>query len=196
VARIQIAASYSAGALKEIQFVADRWRGPDRNEAIELWHQVPGTPVPSEEIQVTLNPADLKDPKALANAIPKTANGTVVSIDCSDKHKVVLQTANGPQTFTSDGRVQIGYSDTFWWAGDHFSVCHQAPGLRAVLRYKANTAKGDSLGDWTALELRDDLPTPPSTAANPASGTAAPVAPESAKPAESNPTPPPPTPKS
>jgi tetratricopeptide (TPR) repeat protein len=196
VARIQIAASYSAGALKEIQFVADRWRGPDRNEAIELWHQVPGTPVPSEEIQVTLNRADLKDPKALANAIPKSANGTVVSIDCTDKHKVVLQTANGPQTFTSDGRVQIGYSDTFWWAGDHFNVCHQAPGLRAVLRYKANTAKGDSLGDWTALELRDDLPTPPSTAANPASSPAAPVAPESAKPAESNPTPPPPTPKS
>ena len=200
VARIQIAASYSAGALKEIQFVADRWRGPDRNEAVELWHQVPGTPVPSEEIQVTLSPADLKDPKALANAIPKTASGTVVSIDCSDKHKIVLQTSTGPQTFTSDGRVQIGYSDTFWWAGDHFNVCHQAPGLRAVLRYKTNTAKGDSLGDWTALELRDDLPTPPSTAANPASGTAAPIGatpvnPASSEPAESTPTPAPPSPK-
>ena len=196
VARIQIAASYSAGALKEIQFVADRWRGPDRDEAIELWHQVPGTPVPSEEIQVNLNPADLKDPKALLNAIPKMVSGTVVSIDCGDKHKVVLQTAEGPKTFTSpDGRVMLGYSDTFWWAGDHFNLCHQAPGLRAVLRYKADTAKGDSSGDWISLELRDDLPTPPSTAANPVPGSAVPAAPTSAKPAESSPTPPPSTPK-
>jgi len=200
VARILIASNYSVGALKEIQFVADRWRGPDRNEAVELWHEVPGTPVPSDEIQVNLSPADLKDPNALAKAIPKTANGTVSSIDCGDKHKLVLQTSSGPQTFTApEGRTVVGYSDTFWWAGDHFNLCHEATGLRAVVRYKADTAKDGSMGTWTALELREDLPTPMSTAASPAPANAVPTSPAanpaSAKPAESRPTPPPPTPK-
>jgi hypothetical protein len=115
---------------------------------------------------LNLTGTSLKDPNLFLNAIPKTVTGTVTSISCEDKHKVVLQTPDGPQTFTSDGRVMVGYSDTFWWAGDHFNLCHQAPGIRAVLRYKPNTAKGDSLGDWTALELRDDLPAPPSTAAS------------------------------
>jgi tetratricopeptide (TPR) repeat protein len=200
VARVLIESHYSVGALKEIQFVADRWRGPDRNEAVELWREVPGTAVPSDEVQVNLNLADLKDPNALAKALPKTAKGTVTSVECGDKHKLVLQTSDGPQTFvTSGASIPIGYSDTFWWAGDHFSPCHHIAGIRAVVRYKANTAKGDSLGDWTELELRDDLPTPPSTAANPtpasAPASAAPANPASAKPAESNPTPPPSSPK-
>jgi tetratricopeptide (TPR) repeat protein len=193
VARIQIAANYGPEATKGLSFVADRWRGPDRDEAIDLWHKIPGATPPSEDILINVNAASLKDPNALANLVPKTVSGTVISVSCEDKHKVVLQTADGPQTFTSDGRVMVGYSDTFWWAGDHFNLCHQAGGLRAVLRYKANTAKGDSLGDWTALELRDDLPTPPSTAANPATPAAAPANPASAKPAEPNP--PPSTPK-
>jgi hypothetical protein len=153
---------------------------------------------------VTLNPADLKDPNVLAKAIPKTAKGTVASIDCGDKHKLVLQTSDGPQTFTSDGRTMIGYSDTFWWAGDHFNLCHEATGLRAVVRYKVNTAKDGSVGDWTALELREDLPTPMSTAATPAPAGSAPgnsappspaANPTSSKPAESNPIPPPSSPK-
>jgi hypothetical protein len=201
-ARIQIAANYGPKAVKELSFVADRWRGPDRDEALEIWHKIPGAAPPPEQIEVNLNltGTSLKEPNLLLNAIPKTANGTVISISCEDKHKVVLQTPDGAQTFTSEGRVMVGYSDTFWWAGDHFSLCHQAPGLRAELRYKSNTAKGDSLGDWTALELRDDLPTPPSTAANPAPGgvapaNATPASPASAKPAESNPNPPPSSPK-
>ncbi|HEX3119451.1 MAG TPA: hypothetical protein VHP80_10185, partial [Candidatus Acidoferrum sp.] len=201
VARIQIAANYSVGALKEISFVADRWRGPDRDEAIELWHQVPGTAVPSEDIQVNLNLADLKDPKALVNAIPKTASGTIVSIDCAEKHKLVLQTSDGPKTFfTSGASVPIGYSDTFWWAGDHFSPCHHIVGLRAVVRYKPNTGNADSMGDWTLLELREDLPTPLSTASTPAPGnpaptSAAPASPATAKPADATPNPPPSSPK-
>jgi tetratricopeptide (TPR) repeat protein len=197
VARIQIAANYAPKALKEVSFVADRWRGPDRDEALEIWHKIPGSTPPPEQIEVNLNlvGTSLKDPNLLLNAIPKTATGTVTSISCEDKHKVVIQTPDGAQTFTSDGRVMVGYSDTFWWAGDHFNLCHQAPGIRAVLRYKTNTAKGDSLGDWTALELRDDLPAPPATAANPAPGSSPAASPAAAKPAESNPTPPPSNPK-
>jgi Tfp pilus assembly protein PilF len=201
VARIQIAANYSVGALKEISFVAERWRGPDRDEAIELWHQVPGTAVPSEDIQVNLNPADMKDPKALLNALPKTASGTVVSIDCAEKHKLVLQTSDGLKTFvTSGASIPIGYSDTFWWAGDHFSPCHHIAGLRAVVRYKPNTANADSIGDWTLLELRQDLPTPLPTASTPAPGNAAPTVttpanPATAKPAGATPNPPPSSPK-
>jgi tetratricopeptide (TPR) repeat protein len=202
VARIQIAANYAPKALKEVSFVADRWRGPDRDEALEIWHKIPGATPPPEQIEVNLNltGTSLKDPNLLLNAIPKTATGTVTSIECGDKHKLVVQTSDGPQTFvTSGGSVPIGYSDTFWWAGDHFSPCHHIAGIRAVVRYKSNTAKGDSLGDWTELELRDDLPTPPSTAANPTPASVpasvAPANPTSAKPAESNPTPPPSSPK-
>lgn len=201
-ARIQIAANYAPKALKEVSFVADRWRGPDRDEALEIWHKIPGATPPPEQIEVNLNltGTSLKDPNLLLNAIPKTATGTVTSIECGDKHKLVLQTSDGPQTFVSSGAsIPIGYSDTFWWAGDHFSPCHHIAGIRAVVRYKSNTAKSDSLGDWTALELRDDLPTPPSTAANPTPGSAPASAaranPASAKPAESNPTPPPSSPK-
>ncbi len=60
-----------------------------------------------------------------------------------------------PLTFASDGRLMIGFSDTFWWGEDHFSSCHHLAGHPAVFAYKTKGPKGPELVD---LEIRDDLP--------------------------------------
>jgi hypothetical protein len=66
----------------------------------------------------------------------------------------------------------VGYSDTLWFGGDHFTLCHHLDGLRAVVRYKPSADK-PSAGEWVELEFRQDLPaaqeksaTPPATAKN------------------------------
>jgi hypothetical protein len=51
----------------------------------------------------------------------------------------------------------VGYSDTLWFGGDHFTLCHHLDGLRAVVRYKPSVDK-PSAGEWVELELREDLP--------------------------------------
>jgi len=51
----------------------------------------------------------------------------------------------------------IGYSDTLWFGGDHFTLCHHLDGLRAVVRYKPTPISGLP-GEWFELEFREDLP--------------------------------------
>jgi hypothetical protein len=66
-----------------------------------------------------------------------------------------------PLTFSKDGNLLIGFSDTLWWGEDHFSACHHLAGHPAVLVYKAKGVQGPELVE---LEVRDDLPDTPSPA--------------------------------
>jgi hypothetical protein len=56
--------------------------------------------------------------------------------------------------FKSKGRQMIGYSDTLWYGGDHFGICHHLEGMHAVIRYRPAVSK-DYAGDWLSIELRD-----------------------------------------
>jgi tetratricopeptide (TPR) repeat protein len=149
VGRILLALGRNDEAAKQATFVAERWRGPDHDEAIELWSALPAEKPPL-------------DATPLADALngTQTSRGTLQSVTCAGKEgtAIVLQNADGTRTFSSAaGARMVGYSDTLWFGGDHFTLCHHLDGLRAVLRYKPTTDK-QSAGEWVELEVREDLP--------------------------------------
>jgi len=138
-------------------YVAKRWQGPDHNEAVELWEQLPEPAKGDEKLsrEINLDPAA---PLAIT-----FAEGRVMSSACGeDKEGVVLTLANKEgqnQTFHSSGEFRSGFSDTLWYGTDHFSMCHHLQGLRAIVRYRSADDKKFS-GTIANVELRQDLPDP------------------------------------
>jgi tetratricopeptide (TPR) repeat protein len=160
VGRLLLASGDGQDAGRQATFVADRWRGPDRDEAMELWNDIPAEKRPPDAPQPLDTP-----PTTL------TSQGTLMSIVCGEKENgtsVVIQSPLGTQTFRSSGAHRIGFSDTLWFGTDHFTLCHHLEGLRAIVEYKPSTNK-DLTGEWLGLELREDLP---ATSAKPANPTA------------------------
>jgi tetratricopeptide (TPR) repeat protein len=140
-----------AEAATDAKFVADRWHGPDHNEAIELWTSVLPDQRPSGETIVEEAPNDTQ-----------TVGGLIKSVACADKDQgwaFVLDHDGHPLTFHRKGGFPIGYSDTIWYGADHFSLCHHLEGLRAVVHYRA-PSDATYAGDVAEIEIRDDLPTP------------------------------------
>jgi tetratricopeptide (TPR) repeat protein len=141
------------------QYVGTHWFGSDHNEAVDLWLAIP---------------ADKRgDDAPLAMDVPAGAEvvrGKLLDVSCSgspgtNKFSVTLipdkaATAK-PLTFSKDGNLLIGFSDTLWWGEDHFSACHHLARHPAVLVYKAKGVQGPELVE---LEVRDDLPDTPSPA--------------------------------
>jgi tetratricopeptide (TPR) repeat protein len=149
VGRILLALGRNDEAAKHATFVAERWRGPDHDEAIELLSALPTEKRP---VDATL----------LADALNGTqiSQGTLLSVTCAGKEgtAVVIKNADGTQTFSGSAAAHmVGYSDTLWFGSDHFTLCHHLDGLRAVVRYKPSADKM-SAGEWVELELREDLP--------------------------------------
>ena len=160
VGRLLLASGNGQEAGKAATFVADRWRGPDRDEAMELWNDIPAEKRPADAPQPLDTP-----PTTL------TSQGTLTSIVCGGKEtgtSLVVQSPLGTQTFRSSGAHRIGFSDTLWFGTDHFTLCHHLEGLRAIVEYKPTTNK-DLTGEWLGLELREDLP---AISAKPADPTA------------------------
>jgi tetratricopeptide (TPR) repeat protein len=152
VGRLLLALGRNEEAAQEAAFVAERWRGPDNDEAMELWSAIPADKRP---LNTTI----------LVNAIAgtKTSEGTLVSVSCGGKEgtAVVIQSTDGKQTFRSTvGSTTVGYSDTLWFGSDHFTLCHHLDGLRAIVRYKPGSDP-QSAGEWVELEFREDLPLAP-----------------------------------
>jgi tetratricopeptide (TPR) repeat protein len=132
-------------------YVADRWFGPDHDEAVELWNSVPADQRPAGESIIEMLPSDTQ-----------TADGSVKSVSCSDQEQgwtFVLNHKPQALTFHRKGGFVSGYSDTLWYGGDHFTLCHHLEGLRAVVRYK-KPADATYAGDVAEIEIRDDLPEP------------------------------------
>ncbi len=148
VGRLLLALGRVDEAAQQATFVAERWRGPDHDEATELWSALPAEKRP---LDTTL----------LADALngTQTSQGMVLSVTCAKEGTaVVVQNADGTSTFSSfSGARLVGYSDTLWFGGDHFTLCHHLDGLRAVVRYKPDADKR-SAGEWFELEFREDLP--------------------------------------
>ena len=142
-----LAATYS-------RYVATHWRGPDHDEAVDLWQAIP------PNMQGDGGPLALDMPEGV-----EVARGKLLDVSCSEppgptKMSISLMPDKAaadakPLTFASDGRLMIGFSDTFWWGEDHFSLCHHLAGHPAVFAYKTKGPKGPELVD---LEIRDDLP--------------------------------------
>jgi len=132
-------------AAAEAAYVAQRWSGSDRDEAIELWNRVPAAERSAE-------------PPVLSEISQKwqTAEGTVNSVSCDGRSFGITINVDGqPQTFKSTG-FPAGFSDTLWVGRDHFSPCFHVQGLRVMLRY--NASKDSSYtGDLIYVGFRDDL---------------------------------------
>jgi tetratricopeptide (TPR) repeat protein len=133
------------------RYVAERWFGPDHDEAVELWNEIPETQRP---------PGD-----PLSDEAPKetqTTEGKVRSTACADKDRsfaLVLDRGNQALTFHSKAGFMSGFSDTIWYGEDHFTLCHHVEGLRAIVRYRSS-ADNSYAGDLAELELRQELPLP------------------------------------
>jgi hypothetical protein len=132
-------------AAAEAAYVAQRWGGSDRDEALELLNSVP------------LQERSAETP-AIGGIAQKwqTATGTVKSVTCDGRAFGITLDVNGqPQTFKSTG-FPVGFSDTLWVGHDHFSPCFHVQGLRAMLRF--NASKDHSYtGDLIYVGFRDDL---------------------------------------
>jgi tetratricopeptide (TPR) repeat protein len=140
-----------AEAAADAKFVADRWSGPDHNEAIELWNIVPSVQRPAGETILEEAPNDTQ-----------VMEGLVKSLTCADKDQgweLVIDHDGHPLTFHRKGGFPAGYSDTIWYGADHFSLCHHLEGMRAVVRYRA-PSDATYAGDVAEIEIRDDLPLP------------------------------------
>ena len=140
-------------AAAEGAYVADRWAGPDRDEALELWNKVPEAQRGSEPLTV-----DLSSPTG------QVTEGIVKLVTCGPGTFTMTLDVNGQsQTFKRPGFVG-GFSDTLWVGRDHFSPCFHVQGLRANVHY--TPAKDSSYtGDLIYAGFRDDLGAPSAPAA-------------------------------
>jgi hypothetical protein len=131
------------------KFVADRWRGPDHNEAVALWNRIPPQSRPPDANVVV----EIQEQS-------QTAEGVVRSVTCEEKTKNIVLDSNGQSlTFHSKGRQLIGIPDTVWYGSDHFDLCYHVVGMHAVVRYRPPVGT-EYTGDWLSIELRDELPSP------------------------------------
>ena len=153
-------------AAETARYVAERWHGPDHNEAVALWNRIPAASRPADAVVVE----EVEEQS-------QAAEGKIRSLSCGEKGKneVTLQRADDTMVFKSKGRQMIGYSDTLWYGSDHFSLCHHVEGMHAIVRYRPAVSK-DYAGDWLSIELRDELPPEPQQQAAKAPPPQAPAA--------------------
>lgn len=153
--RILLRMGKGAEAAAHARFVAERWQGPDRDEALELWDAVPAPQ----------RPADVSFAEPLVTGVQRM-DGHVVSMACpAQAGDWVYTISNGDKTstFRHKGGFAAGFTDTIWYGADHFNLCHHLEGMRAVVRYKA-PADSTYAGDITEIEVRDEAPMAPKEA--------------------------------
>jgi hypothetical protein len=135
------------------KYVADRWQGPDRDEAVDLWNKVP------DDQRTALKEETAKE----ANGVQKI-DGIVKSTVCaadSPEHKytVTLNHDGKDVVFRTSKGFEVGFSDMLWYGRDHFSACHHIEGMRAIIGYRPGDGKAPA-ADLVELELRVDVPVP------------------------------------
>jgi tetratricopeptide (TPR) repeat protein len=136
------------------KYVADRWIGPDHDEAVELWNSVPPAQRPAGELAPTPAPEGTQ-----------IVEGRVKLASCGSKDErtsFVVEQGGQLLRFIAKGGFRGGFSDTLWYGEDHFSFCRHVEGLRAVVRYRPS-ADNAYAGELAEFDLRDDLPPPASS---------------------------------
>jgi tetratricopeptide (TPR) repeat protein len=143
--QILLRAGLPAEASARAAYIAERWGGADREEAMELWKSVPAEKRVSEILVDRPLPTDVV-----------VAEGMLKSVSCKDQSFVVTLESDGKLlTFHRQG-FPVGFSDTLWVGGDHFTPCFHVNGLRAVAHYKVSADKSYS-GDLVSIGFRDNL---------------------------------------
>jgi len=142
---ILLRTGHPAEASARAAYVANRWGGPDHDEAMELWNSIPAAKRVSE------SPVDKPRPND-----ELVGEGMVKSVSCKDRSFVVTLESEGKTlTFHSQG-FPVGFSDTLWVGRDHFTPCFHVDGLHAVARYKVSSDKSYA-GDLMNLGFRDNM---------------------------------------
>ncbi len=150
--RILLMGNQPAVAANYSRFVAARWFGSDRNEAVDLLQQVPAD-------QRGTGPEPTLD---LPSGV-QVVRGMFTEVSCGTggaetKLKVTMQpdTPAGakPITFLSNIQPRIGFPDTMWWGGDHFNHCYHMAGHRGLVAYKAGISPAQP--QLVTMEMRDE----------------------------------------
>jgi len=147
-AKILLRMGRTAEAASIAKYVADRWEGADRDEALEVLSHDSGS----------------ETSEASRKAAPsgETVQGTIVSSVCKSIKEgsffeLALTLDDHGKRFTVNGKfLAAGFSDTLWY-GQHFTPCHHLEGLRAVVHYRTSS-KAEQMTEIGQLEVRDDLP--------------------------------------
>lgn len=137
-----------ADASAEAAYIAQRWRGADRDEALELWNRIPAT-----ERRVEAPIVQETEHKWLVT------EGKLQSVSCNGRAFALTLDVDGKsQTYKAQG-FPVGFSDTLWVGRDHFSPCFHVQGLRVIVHYLP--AKDPSYaGDLVSAGFRDELGLP------------------------------------
>lgn len=148
---LQVGRAKDAGAFAK--YVADRWQGPDHDEAVELWNKVPA------QERSELKETSTKVPEGTQEMVG-TVKSTVCPEEGRDRKVTLTMTRDGKDyVFHPSNGLMMGFSDTLWYGHDHFSTCHNLEGLRVVVRYKPGDGTGPN--DLLSMEIRVDVPTAP-----------------------------------
>jgi Tfp pilus assembly protein PilF len=150
--QILLRAGQNTDAAKFAKFVADRWYGPDHNEAWELWARVPEAQRPPSD---PISESAPKDSQRLEGIVKSVSCGN----DQDEDWSFNLDHDGQALSFHRKGGFAWGFSDSLWYGEDHITICHHLEGLRAIVHYRppANSAYA---GDIAEIEIRDDLPAP------------------------------------
>ena len=158
------------------KYVADRWPGPDHDEAVELWDAIPADQrsVAGSPAGVSLETTQIEETWIKATQIKDTQimQGRLTAVSCSPTGQSSAEHSSPEPgmifTISHDGKLSkfcwtgpfgAGFSDTIWYGEDHFSFCHHLEGMRAVIHYKPS-ADPSYAGDVAEVDIRDDLPEP------------------------------------
>jgi tetratricopeptide (TPR) repeat protein len=151
-AEIELLRKNYAGAINTAKWVAVRWSGADRAEALELTERArrAGGVSPTDEAK--------SEEAALLDYAKETVSvlGTIESVTCQkDSHVLTVQ--SGEKKYTLRGsRSWYGWSDTLGLAREHFNPCYHARGMRVVVRAKSAPVENE-ITEMTGFELRNDL---------------------------------------
>jgi tetratricopeptide (TPR) repeat protein len=185
----------NADAAKFAKYVADRWRGPDHNEAWELWTRVPESQRPPSDPITESAPKDSQRVEGTIKSVScgKSApDSDDASQDDQEKDEQKQDSADTAKdtkwsfhldhdgqalTFHRKSNFAWGFSDSLWYGEDHINMCHNLGGLRAIVHFRP-PADSSYSGDVAEIEIRDDLP--PAPAPNSPALAAAPAQPSSA----------------
>ena len=151
--RILLLMNRPAAAAAAAAYVAQRWGGTDRDEAMELWNEIPET---DRSQSVAASPVNENRGEAV--------EGKVISVSCNGSDfALTLDVAGQARTYKSKG-FPVGFSDTLWVGHDHFTPCFHVDGLRVMLHYKP--ARDQSYaGDLIYAGFREDVILPRSASA-------------------------------
>ncbi len=135
-------------AAAQAAYVAQRWSGSDRDEAMELWDQIP----------VAQRQTDAPNLPETTNE-SLSATGIVKQVTCNGSDFSITLDVDGKNELFKSKGFPAGFSDTLWVGRDHFTPCFHVEGLRAMLRY--HPAKDATYsGDLLYVGFRDELPSP------------------------------------